>query len=179
MKRKLIVSTFLVFLLLPFVSVTAYAVCPVCTVAVLGGLGLSRWLGIDDTISGVWIGGLILSLSFWLSDWAQKRNISKAWPVSQLKIPHLTLIAIFITYLLVFVPLQMAGITGHPFNKLWGIDKLFLGAISGSLVFLIGVAADKTQRRLKGKQFFSFQKVIFPVLALVIMSIIFAVITKR
>lgn len=151
-------------------AATTYAVCPVCTVAVVAGLGLSRWLGIDDTISGVWIGGLILSMSFWLSDWARKRNI---------KIPYLTLIAIFITYLLVFIPLQAAQITGHPFNKLWGIDKLFLGAIIGSAVFLIGIVADKIQRRLKGKQYFPFQKVVFPVLSLIIMSIIFAIITKK
>ena len=49
------------------------AVCPVCTVAVIGGLGLSRWLGIDDAITGIWIGGLIISLSLWFTDWLYKK----------------------------------------------------------------------------------------------------------
>lgn len=179
MKKKIILASFLSLLLFPFTAIKAYAVCPVCTVAVVAGLGLSRWFGIDDTISGVWIGGLILSVSFWLSSWARKKNISKAWLAKLVKIPYLTLIAIFVTYLLVFLPLQATGITGHPFNKLWGIDKLFLGSISGSGVFLVGVGFDKIERKLRGKQLFPFQKVVFPVLSLVIMSIIFALITKR
>ncbi len=170
MRKKIILSSLLSLFFFSLTAVKAYAVCPVCTVAVVAGLGLSRWLGIDDTISGVWIGGLILSVSFWLSGWAKKKNI---------KIPYLTLIAIFVTYLLVFLPLQATGITGHPFNKLWGIDKLFLGSMVGSGVFLVGIAFDKIERKLKEKQFFPFQKVVFPVLSLVIASIIFALITKR
>jgi len=170
MRKKIILASLLSLPLFPLLAVKTYAVCPVCTVAVVAGLGLSRYLGIDDTISGVWIGGLILSVSFWLSNWLKKKNIN---------IHYLTLIAIFITYLLIFIPLQAAGITGHPLNKLWGIDKLFLGSIMGSAVFLIGVVADKIQRKIKGKQFFPFQKVVFPVLSLIIMSIIFSLITKK
>ncbi|MCX6758247.1 MAG: hypothetical protein NTX14_00895, partial [Candidatus Nealsonbacteria bacterium] len=47
----------------------ALAVCPICTVAVGAGLGLSRWFGIDDSISGLWIGGLIVSFILWTIDW--------------------------------------------------------------------------------------------------------------
>lgn len=32
----------------------ALAVCPICTVAVGAGVGLSRCLGIDDSITGLW-----------------------------------------------------------------------------------------------------------------------------
>jgi hypothetical protein len=39
-------------------------VCPVCTIAVAGGVGLCRYLGIDDLISGAWIGALLFSLFF-------------------------------------------------------------------------------------------------------------------
>ena len=46
--------------------------CPVCAVAVGVGLGLSRWLKIDDAISGLWIGALIVSLSFILAKWTKK-----------------------------------------------------------------------------------------------------------
>ena len=42
--------------LLALVALPAQAVCPVCIVAVGAGLGLSEYLGIDDTIAGVWIG---------------------------------------------------------------------------------------------------------------------------
>jgi hypothetical protein len=53
----------------------AAAVCPVCTVAVGAGLGLAQWLGIDDVLSGVWIGGLIVSLAFWNDAWLVKKMI--------------------------------------------------------------------------------------------------------
>src|SRR3989304_8183686 len=52
----------------------AEAVCPVCTIAVGAGLGISRALGIDDAVTSVWIGGLILSMSFWFIDWIGKKR---------------------------------------------------------------------------------------------------------
>lgn len=55
------------FLILAFLlfGVQVQAVCPVCTVAVGAGVGFSRYLGIDDTIAGLWIGALIVSVSMW------------------------------------------------------------------------------------------------------------------
>src|SRR3989344_3021049 len=75
-KRRFAVFLFLylfptAYFLLP---TTAYAVCPICTVAVGAGLGLSRYFGIDDAVSSIWIGGIFLSSSFWLSDWLDKKN---------------------------------------------------------------------------------------------------------
>ena len=49
--------------------------CPLCTVTVVAGLGISRLLGIDDVVSAIWIGALILSLSFVTIAW-----IAKKWP---------------------------------------------------------------------------------------------------
>jgi len=60
--KNILIFLFIVDLFLPSY---ALAVCPVCSIAVAGGVGLSRWLGIDDTISGIWIGGLIISLAIW------------------------------------------------------------------------------------------------------------------
>ena len=65
----------IVMLLLTFfMSLTsqAHAFCPVCTVAVGTGVTFSRYLGVDDVISGVWIGGLILSSALWLKDILKK-----------------------------------------------------------------------------------------------------------
>src|SRR4030042_718567 len=87
------------------------AVCPVCTVAVVAGLGLSRWLGVDDTVPGIWIGGIILSASFWFASWLKKKNIT---------FPYLTVISAAIMYAFVLLPLKFAKIIGHPFNTLWG-----------------------------------------------------------
>lgn len=144
---------------------SAYAVCPVCTVAIAGGLGLSRWLGIDDTISGLWVGGLILSSSFWLFDWLSKKG-------SSFHTTYYLLLTTVFMYAFVLVPFWLGKIIGHPFNKIFGIDKLIFGTAVGSLVFLAAIFLDKKVRQIKGKQLFNYQKVILPTGFLAIISLI-------
>lgn len=147
-----------------------YAVCPVCTIAVGAGLGFSRWIGIDDSVTGVWVGGLIISSGLWMADWIRKRK----W-----RVPYPEVLSIFVMYLFVIPPLywsHMIGITG---NTLWGIDKLLFGVIIGSIVFLMGVGIDRWLRTTnKGKVYVYFQKVIVPVSLLVITSLFFYFITN-
>ena len=145
--------------------VKTYAVCPVCTIAVGTGLGLSRTLGIDDTIMGVWAGGLTVSTIFWIIDWFNKRRKSSAVR---------DIIISIVTYLLVFVPLQLAGFMGHPLNTLWGIDKLFLGVIFGSIGFFLGARLHYYLKKQNGeKAVFPFQKVVVPISSMLILTIIF------
>jgi hypothetical protein len=145
--------------------------CPVCTVTVIAGLGISRLLGIDDLITSVWIGAFILSFSFITIDW-----INKKWP--KLLIVNYKLLIIALMYLFVLIPLKLGGTIGIIRNTLWGIDKIFLGIFAGSAVFLIGIWADKFQRKKFKKIFFPFQKVVFPVLTLTVTSLIFYFITR-
>lgn len=145
--------------------------CPVCTVTVIAGLGISRLLGIDDLVTSLWIGGFILSLSFITTAW-----INKKWP--KISVKYYSLPTFVLMYLFVLVPLKLAHIIGVKHNTLWGVDKIILGIIIGSVVFLIGIWADKKVRKIKGRQLFPFQKVAFPVLTLVISSLIFYFMTK-
>jgi len=162
-KRK-IFSVALVFSLLHLIFTKAtYAVCPICTVAVAAGLGLSRYLGIDDAVSSIWIGGLILSVSFWSINWLTKKKVNFKYRNS--------LVFLF-WYGLTLVPLQLTGIMGHPFNTILGIDKILFGTAVGSVFFLLGIWADKKVREKRGKQLFLYQKVVFPVVALAIISLV-------
>jgi len=145
--------------------------CPVCTVTVIAGLGISRLLGIDDVITSLWIGGFILSFSFVTIAWIHKR-----WP--KLYIVNYKLLIIVLIYLFVLIPLKLGRMIGVYHNTLFGIDKIILGTFVGSVVFLIGVCADKYQRKKFSKIFFPFQKVVFPVLSLLIASLVFYLIVK-
>ena len=147
----------------------ALAVCPVCTVAVGVGLGISRWFGIDDSVSGIWVGGLMVSLSFWFADWLTKKNLKilKKWSNQALVVASMVLWS-----LLTYLPLWKTGVIGHPFNTILGIDKLIFGSMVGAGAFLLGVFVDKKVREKKGKQLFNFQRVAFPVTALVIASLV-------
>jgi hypothetical protein len=155
-----------VFLIIAFFTLAkpAFAVCPVCTVAVGSALGISRVLGIDDFVSSIWIGGLILSSSLWASDYLEKKENFKKYSN-----PYLVSL---IFYLFIFVPLLYTGIVGVPFNTLWGVDKIILGTMFGSAAFLLSIYLDKKVRKIKGKQLFSYQKVVFPLILLLISSFI-------
>lgn len=146
--------------------------CPVCTVTVIAGLSISRLLGIDDVVTSIWIGAFILSFSFITINW-----IDKKWP--KFSIAKYTLPIIILMYLLVLIPLKMSGSIGIARNTLWGVDKILLGTLTGSIVFLIGVWADKYERKTRKKILFPFQKVVFPIIGLIIVSAVFFFITKH
>ena len=146
------------------------AVCPVCTVAVGAGVGLTRYLGIEDTIAGVWIGGLIMSLSFWTIDYFNRKD----WRFKGRKI-----MIVLAYYLLTIVPLYSMGVMGHPMNKLCGMDKLLLGSLVGSAGFIIGVASHYYFKKKNNDQsYFPFQKVVCSIVPLIILSGVFYVISK-
>ena len=170
--RKRMVFEFLIvlifFLLIPVK--TAMAVCPVCTVAIGAGVGLSRWLGIDDTISGLWVGGLLISSSLWFSNWLRQKNIN---------LKYQDLLSIIFFTVVGLLPLYFTNIFGHPYNIIWGMDKLLVGIVIGSLLFLLSLVIDKYLRsKNEGRVFVAFQKVILPVSLLLIGSMIFFVITR-
>ena len=143
----------------------AKAMCPVCTVGVAAGLGLSRWLGVDDTISGIWIGGLLVSMTGWTVNWLKGKKINF------FGMPFATAL---VYYASVVLPLYFKDIIGHPFNVIWGIDKLLVGAAIGSIVFIIGDVAYQYVKKLNsGHAHFPFEKIVFPIGSLVIISLIF------
>jgi hypothetical protein len=135
--------------------------CPVCTVTVVAGLGISRWFGIDDLLTSIWIGAFILSFSFVFFNWMVKK-----WP--KLNSNSSLLITISLMYLLALIPLYKAPT----------IDRILFGTALGSVVFLFGVYLDKLQRKKYKKIFFPYQKVVFPVVALILASTVFYFVTK-
>lgn len=147
----------------------AQAVCPLCVVAVGGGLEISRWLGIDDIVTALWIGALTVSLALWTIDWLERKNI--------LFFAKKTIV--FLTYyFLIVASLYYLNIFENSFDKILGVNKIILGIIIGSVVFW-GVSQYQVYLKKKNnnKVFFKFQKVVIPVSALIILSIIFYYIT--
>ena len=143
--------------------------CPVCTVGVAAGLGLSRWLKVDDAISGLWIGALILALAIWFWRWLYQKKAQK--PLSAL----LLLVVAF--WLLTFLPLNYAGIL-EDCRPLWGMNRLILSSIIGVLVALLGILLDKDIRAgKKGKAAFPYQKVVLPLTLLLLASLMMALVS--
>ncbi len=141
------------------------AVCPVCTIAVAAGVTILRAWGIDDVLTGIWYGALVLSSVFWLLDELKKRSIN---------FPHRTLICFIAIYGLMVVPLAWPlNIIGMANNTVFGIDRMLLGMAIGTFLFLLGIFIDRRLRCMNGcKQFIIYQKVIVPVVLLIVASII-------
>jgi len=165
---KILIYLFTSFLYFTFVS-PVQAVCPICTAAVAGGLGISRWLGIDDLVVGLWIGALVVSASLWLAN-----IFAKKWP----QLPAKKLLAL-IVFGLFFLPiLWITGVVGLPDNTFMGIDKILLGLGAGAVIFFLATALDVYLKKINGdKVVIYYQKVIIPVFLLSLASFIFYLIT--
>ncbi len=157
------------FLLAVFMVPVAFAVCPVCTVAVGAGLEGARLLGVDDVITGIWAGGLTLSLFFWTAGWLKKRGVKSVW--WQIIVPFVFYYALL--GLVYALPGVYFGV-----NTLWGIDKFLLGTIVGTVAFYLGARwYIKIKRENGGHAKFAFQKVVVPLSFLLVATLIFWLIT--
>ena len=144
--------------------------CAVCTAAIIGGLGLSRWLHVDDTVSGVWIGALLVTIIYYTISFLRKQKFN---------FPGRDFIVSLILYTLVFIPLYTGKIIGHPLNRIWGVDKFIVGAFSGSIIFILAVMLYATLKKKNGGHaHFPMEKVVIPLLALIFTSGAFYLITK-
>jgi hypothetical protein len=161
MKKILSISAVALFAGAPL----THAVCPVCTVAVGAGLGLAEWLGIDDTISGLWIGGFAVSLIIWTINWLNKKEIRFKGRKILVTVGY---------YLLIVGPLWWKGFIGrNPFDKFCGMDRLLFGIILGTVLFSAGVIVHNYLfKKNEGKSHFKGQKIAVAIAPLVIASII-------
>lgn len=139
-------------------------VCPVCVVAVGAGLGLSRWFGIDDAVTSIWIGAFMIAIISWTLSFMKK----KGWSFTDDGIV-ITLAYILLTY----IPLYYAGIVGQELNKIWGLDKIIVGSTIGATFLFVGHWLNLYLKKTNnGKVFFAYQRVVVPVMVLLITSVI-------
>jgi hypothetical protein len=142
------------------------AACPVCTAAILVGLEGARRAGLDYSIVGVWAGGAFTAVVFWIWTMMKKHGVKNPFWYLLPPIGPLSLAVTMWMSRFVFGS-----------STLFGIDSFLLGIVSGVTVF---VAAIKwhllIKRRNGGKSWFPMQKVVWPVSALAIVSLVLAAI---
>ena len=153
--------------LMLFVPV-ADAVCPVCTIAIGAGLEGMRVLGVKDVLTGIWAGGLTVSLIGWTANYMRKHNVKN--PIWYL------LNAIVYTALLAgvyFVPADNPIVKWWE-NCMWGMDQFLLGVLVGAVTFvLMELWYVRIKKNNGGHAQFPFQKVVMPFLGLLFMTGVF------
>ena len=167
--KKLLVGFFAILLF----SSMAHAVCPVCTIAIGAGLEGMRMLGVKDVLTGIWAGGLTVSLIGWTGNYMHKHGVVRPiWYILNVLIYLALLTGVY------FIPY------GNPVvkwweNCMWGIDQFLLGILVGGTTFiLMELWYMRIKKNNGGHALFPFQKVVMPFVGLLIMTGIFWAIIK-
>jgi len=136
---------------------------PICAIGIASGLGISRWLGIDDITLGLWIGALILSISIQFNIFLEKKG--KSFPFSFWVIFLSSWILSFLPILMNFGKYTICSICGFP--------EVICGSILGALtLFLVDKANNFIIDKHNKKVYFYYQRVIIPIIGLIIISMI-------
>jgi hypothetical protein len=139
--------------------------CAVCTFAIASGLGVSRMLGVTDTVIGVWVGTMLFALSQWTVEWLSKKNIKNKW-ISVL---------CYLLWFATIIPLYTGEIPNIIFNAntILGIDSFIFSIISGIAVLVGSIKLYRYMKTKNGKPHFPFEKVVLPISSLIFASLIF------
>ena len=181
MRKLMLIPAFIAsFIIAAAEFVSAH--CPLCTTGAVIGVGITRSLGVDDSIVGLFVGAVIISTVLWFNKWLFKKNI---------KIPFQETLLVIISFLSFAIPFYVAGIiTNFDMVKsmpevhsmlglgIFGIDKLLFGMIVSSIFVWGAFKFSDYIKRKRGKVLYPFQGLSFMFIILAVLSLIFWLITK-
>lgn len=151
-------------------------ICDLCTVGVVAGLAISRYLGVDDSVVGVWVGAVIVALTAMTNAYLENKNV-------RFKFRDELIAASYVGFSA--VSLYLAGVIGLPRNTFWGFqsivaDKILVSSVVGGIVL---IASSLLYQKLKamngGHAHFPFEKVAIPLASLAATSGIFYFVTLK
>jgi hypothetical protein len=151
-------------------------VCDLCTLGVIAGLSISRYLGVDDSVIGVWVGACIVALIIMTNAYLEKKNI---------KFRFRDIIIAFSYIVFSGISLYYANVIGLYRNTFFHstslfADKILISSIvGGSVLALSSVIYQVLKARNNGRAHFPFEKVVIPLLALAVTSTLFYFITLK
>ena len=147
--------------------------CPLCTGATIVGVGITRSLGFDDSIVGVFVGGMIISTSLWMNNILKKKNIGTK---GNEKLRLLSLIAL--TGILTLVTFYYAGLFGRGNSfRIFGIESILIGSFSGAVLSLGAFYySNHLKNKNGGKVLFNYQTMVISLIALIVNAGMFALV---
>lgn len=150
-----------------FIASPASAHCPLCVAGAAVGVTLTRWIGIDDSITGIWIAALLGAMSFWFYSWLINKKIEKINKYKWVLKP-LIYILVWGTTLWSFYKFQLI----IRMAQIFGLDKLTFGMLTGAILFYLVDVGDNFLIKKAGKVYFPYQRVIFSLGSMVILSLV-------
>jgi hypothetical protein len=150
------------FITLNFLLSTAVSAhCPLCVAGAGIGLSLARVLGVDDSITGVWLAAFLGATSFYLS----------TFPMRKIKFPFKKpTIYLLVFYSTLWSFYQFKLIDLHA-GDIFGLPKLTFGMLSGSVLFYLVDVIDAYLIKRHGGVFFPYQRVVASLGSMLYLSI--------
>lgn len=140
--------------------------CPLCVAGAAFGITLTRWVGVDDSISGVWIAALLGAISFWTYSLVSKKISLSASKKAILK--PLIYVLIFGLTLWSFYKFQLV----IRMSQLMGLDKLTFGMLTGGALFYLVDILDNFVIKKEGKVFFPYQRIVVSLGSMATLSLV-------
>ena len=162
--RKIVLSLIAFIAIIPNVM----AHCPLCTAGTIVGVGITRSLGWDDSIVGIFVGAMIGSSALWINNICRKRSTGGN---AFLRISSIT----FATFVLTILSFYYAGIFG-PANiyRIFGMEKILFGVISGAVVSLGAFfISNEIKKKNEGRTLFNYQTMVLTFGGLILNALIF------
>lgn len=166
--RKFLLSLLTSLALLAFFPKSALAHCPLCVVGAGTGLGVSRFLGIDDSITGVWLAAVIGALALWTDIWVRGKNLKFLAGLSSSLTRPLIYLLFFVISLWSF---YQFGLIDEHLGMIFGVPKLTFGLLTGAAVFYLVDEVDNWLIARRGKVFFPYQRIIVSLGAMLVLSL--------
>lgn len=158
---KTIVLTLLIFVFSLLLPRPVEAHCPLCVAGAGIGLSLARVIGVDDSITGVWLAAFLGATSFYLSTFTLRKI---HFPFKKPAI----YILIFASTLWSFYKFKLVDLHA---GDIFGLHKLTFGLISGAIMFYLVDIIDASIIKRHGGIFFPYQRVVASLGSLVYLSI--------
>ncbi len=146
-------------------SVLANPACPICTIAVGASLEIARRLGVDDAVVGVWAGALLVMLGFWTIRWFEKKNWNFWGRDFWLITLSVSMIGFIYINELVYTPQPILVFYLDPF--------LFSTLVGAFVMYYSSELYQVMKAKNGGHAHFPFEKVVIPVVALLLVSAYF------
>src|SRR3989344_34425 len=171
--RKMLGLLLMSLLSLIIIMPGVMAHCPLCTAATIVGVGVTRSLGWDDSIVGVFVGAMIVSSALWVNNIFKRRNVGGN---AFLRIGSITVA----TFALTILSFYFAGLFG-PANtyRIFGMEKIIFGTISGAVVsFATFFASNEIKKRNEGRVLFNYQTMVLTLGTLILNALLFLMVFR-
>lgn len=140
--------------------------CPLCVAGAGVGLTLTRWVGVDDSITGIWLAAFLGAVSFW-----SEKPVFKFLRVDKPRVRNLLrpvlLFVIFAATLWSFYRFNLVVKHGDVF----GLDKLTFGLLTGGIVFYLVDLVNDLVIKAHGRVYFAYQRIVVSLGSMVLLSL--------